>query len=109
MLSEISQLQGDKPGTIPCEGFRVAEITDSTAVTGGRRQRGMRRCWLTGIERVLVSQEEKNSGDVCGVGGARRLRKHVDVPDTAALHAQNGLRWSTSHYVDFTTKKVGAR
>ena len=69
MLSEISQLQGDKPGTIPREVFRVAEITDSAAVTGGGRERRMRSCWLTGIERVLVLQEEKNSGDVCGAGG----------------------------------------
>ena len=109
MLSEISQLQRDKPGTIPREVFRVAEITDSAAVTGGGRERRMRSCWLTGIEIVLVLQEEKNSGDVCGAGGARRLHKHVDVLNTAALHAQNWLRWSTLHCVHFTTKKVGAR
>ena len=90
MLSEISQLQKDKPSIIPRKVFRVVEITDRMVVTRGGRERGMRSCCLMGIERVLVLLQEKNSGDVrVGGGWGHRLHNDVDVLSTAALHAKN--------------------
>ena len=89
MLSEISRLQKDKPSIIPRKVFGVVEITDRMVVPRGGRERGMRGCCLMGIERVLVSQQEKNSGDMCVSGGwGDRIHNDVDVLSTAALHAK---------------------